>query len=159
MSERVPLGGPFKAAMGMHEPQTLEPLREARRQLSTYCASPSEVCGKYLEVIVEVSSRMAAVRLEDIAARGAYEGIDKPVIVAYKKLLEIYSKYLAGLFIVWGDQLLVELSGSVEVKGKMLNKGDLVNLSLEEALGLILSGLAKPIESIALRKEAPTVRP
>lgn len=154
MSERVPLGGPFKAAMGMHEPQTLEPLREARRQLSTYCASPSEMCSKYLEVIVEVSSRMAAVRLEDITAKGAYEGIDKPIIAAYKKLLEIYAKYIAGLLVVWGDQLLVELSGNVEVKGRTLNKGDLVNLSLEEALGLILSGLAKPIESIALGKEA-----
>ncbi len=152
LSERVPLGGPFKAAMGMHEPQTLEPLREARRQLSTYCASPSELCSKYLEVLAEVSSRMAAVRLEDIATSGAYEGVDKPVIAAYRKLLEIYSKYIAGLLVVWGDQLLVELAGSVEVEGRMLNKGDLVNMNLEEALGLILSGLAKPVESIALRE-------
>ena len=39
MSSEVPAGGPYKAALGMHEPLTVEHLKEARRQLSYYCTA------------------------------------------------------------------------------------------------------------------------
>lgn len=150
MSERIPGGGPFRAASGMHESLSVEHVREARRMVSYYCRSP-EFCGPYVGRLRRVSVAVAALRLSDLSDGDDYRGVDEGFIRAYRMLLRLYASYLEGSLVVVGDYIIVEALGDVRSGDVKLVAGDVAPLPLEVAAGLYVAGLVRPVESNAIR--------
>ena len=144
MSERVPAGGPFRAAAGLHEPLSLEHIHEAKRLLSSYC--PGRFCGELLSRLEPTSLLVAEARLQGLAWREKYAGVDEGILSAYRELVEHYARYIAGLYATHGEYLLVEVTGAVEVDGVLLRKGEVARLPPGKALRLVLAGLARPLQ-------------
>ncbi len=155
MSERIPGGGPFRAASGMHEALSIEHLREARRLLSYYCRSP-EFCEAYLDRLRRVSRSVASLRLVELG--NDYKGVDEDILRAHSILEEFYTAYLAGFLVLVGDQVLVEALGDVRGENVKLVAGDIVPMPLDVAAGLYIAGLARPVESNAIRLHAGQAR-
>jgi len=151
LSERIPSGGPFKASIGLHEPLSIEHLREARRLLASYCSEPSRFCEKYIEVVGEIARLVGAVRLEDLMDRSDYTGVDSGVIQLLRKLMEAYSKYIAGFLLTLEDRIAVKALKSVEVGGIRLEEGEVALLPPSEAFPLYLAGEVELIESNLIR--------
>ncbi len=148
MSERIPGGGPFRAATGMHEALSVEHLREARRLLSYYCRSP-DFCGPYLERLERVARAVAQLRLADLGPE--YRGVDEGFVRAWGRLVEFYAAYISGAIVVVGDDVLVEALGDVRGERVKLVAGDVTYLPVEIAAGLYVAGLVRPVESNAIR--------
>lgn len=147
MSEGIPAGGPYRAAIGMHDTLTLEHLRAARSTLSTYCRSP-EYCREYIRVLEEASRLVARARARDLG--GEYRGVDRGVLDAIGRILEFYASYLAGLYMVSGEQVLVEAVEEVSRGGVPYQPGDIMLLDPGDAATLYAAGLVKPVHSLAL---------
>jgi len=148
LSERIPGGGPFRAASGMHEALSVEHVREARRLLSYYCRS-RDFCEPYVERMERIARSVAALRLADLGEE--YKGVDEPIIKAHSMLVAFYAAYLAGFLVVVGDYVLVEALGDVRGGNVKLVAGDVAPLPLDVAAGLYVAGLARPVESNAIR--------
>ncbi len=150
MSERVPAGGPYRAAAGMHESLNLEHLSEARRLLYTYC--PGEFCGEYLERLRKSSLIIARTRIEDLSRDANYVGIDKGILDLYRRMIELYSEYISGLLVTVGENIVVKTLMPVALDDRVVvEKGESLPLPPMKAFGLILAGLAEPIRETAIR--------
>ena len=150
MSSEVPAGGPFKAALGMHEPLTIEHLKEARRQLSYYCLAEKRFCAEYVKRVKEISLNVASARLEDLAGGEGYAGIDKDLISILGELAGFYADYLSGLLALHGEEVAVIAVAGFEAKGIRLRRGEATVLPPGAAARLTLAGMAKPVKSNAI---------
>lgn len=150
MSERIPAGGPFRAAAGLHESLTLEHLREARQALSYFCSSGG-FCGEYLERMLEVARAVAELRINDLAWKKGYVGLDRGVMEIYQRLVHFYSHYIAGVLVTVGEDVLVRSKANLDYGGLVLVKGDVTMLKVDLAASLYVAGLVEPVESNAIR--------
>ncbi|MEB3774549.1 MAG: hypothetical protein GSR86_06470 [Desulfurococcales archaeon] len=145
MSEGVPAGGPYRAAVGMHDVLTVEHLRAARRLLSIYCRSMG-FCSQYLSILERSSRLISKSRLHELPGTD-YKGVDKEVIDTITRMVEFYSKYISGVYILLGEEVLVKATSHVEIDGRLLMEGDITTLTPGKALSLYLAGIVEPVES------------
>jgi len=151
VSERVPAGGPYRAAVGLHDRLTLEHLQEARRLLSSYCSSGMDYCCRVLRLLGMMSPLVARARLEDLSRNSSYEGLDKGIIDLYRRLERFYSDYVTGVLLEYGEDVIVIIKRLVEIDGVVLVPGEYVRLPPGEAASLFLAGLAMPGEATAIK--------
>ena len=151
MSRSIPAGGPFKAAIGLHEPLTGANLREAKKALLNYCISGPKFCKKYLEVLNEMSSLIARIRIDDLLFDEGYEGIDSGLFKALRTIIDFYAKILAGEVAGYGDRVLVVTAKDSWYNGRYLERGEVLLLPLPDALMLTALGVATPVESNLLK--------
>ena len=149
MSERIPAGGPFRAAAGLHEPLSLEHLAEAKRVVSYYC--PGEFCWRLLALIEESSRLVAEARILDLSRSEKYMGLDRQVRDLYSRLVSYYSGLIAGFYAGYGESVAVEVLAHVEVDGVVLRPGETVALPPGRAAELVMAGLARPLEEILIK--------
>ena len=150
MSERVPAGGPFKSAVGLHEALNVEHLREAKRLLSTYCMEPGDYCESYLERLMRISRLVASSRLEDLKGDEDYAGVDQEIIRLYSRIIEFYSSYIAGVVSTFGEHVIVKAKSTFEVGRALYIRGEIVKLPLDKAAPLYVAGLVEPVKSAAV---------
>ena len=148
MSERIPAGGPYRALSGTHEPLTSELLREARNALSSYCQGDRRFCVKYVEKVLEVSAGIAFKRLVDLYGED-YRGVDSDVLRLLDSLVEFYSKYMAGVYALHGEEVLVKYKAGLTAGGRSVFPGEIAVLQPGEAAKLYIAGLAEPVASNA----------
>jgi hypothetical protein len=151
MSKSIPAGGPFKAAVGLHEPLTGANLREAKKALLNYCLAGPDFCRKYLEVINNVSDLIAKVRLDDLLFEEKYEGVDAELFKALRAIVNTYAKILAGEVAGYGDRILVITTRETLYNGKHLKEGEILLLPISEALILTALSVVTPVESNLLK--------
>jgi len=151
MSKSIPVGGPFKAAVGLHEPLTGASLREAKRALLNYCLSSPRFCSKYLDVIGNISSLVARVRLDDLLFDERYEGVDAELFKALRTIVNAYAKILAGEIVGYGDRILVVVIRESLYNDRHLKEGEMLLLPISEALVLTAYGAVTPVESNLLK--------
>ncbi|MCE4611375.1 MAG: hypothetical protein F7B17_05330 [Desulfurococcales archaeon] len=155
MSSEIPAGGPYKAALGMHEPLTVEHLKEARRQLSYYCTAHARFCREFVARMREASLNVARARLEDLSASRDYVGVDKGVIEVAERLVEFYADYIAGLLALHGEDVAVEARADVRVGKLALRRGEIAFLEPGLAARLAVAGLVEPVRSNAISLRSP----
>jgi len=149
LSERIPAGGPFRAAAGLHEPLSLEHVSEAKKVIAYYC--PGEQCERLLGIIGESARLVAKARLEDLSSSEKYMGLDQGVIELYSNLILFYSGYISGFYSGYGESIAVEVLAAVEVDGVVLEPGETVLLPPGKAASLAVPGLARPLEEILIK--------
>lgn len=150
MSERVPAGGPYRAAAGMHERLTLEHLSEARRLLSSYCRSSRDYCCRVASILTAISPLVARARLEDLS-KGDYEGLDKGIIEIFQRLIDFYARYIGGELLTYGEDVVVRVRSLVEVEGVTLYPGEYARLPPGRAAALVIAGMAEPGRATAIK--------
>ncbi len=148
MSNRI-IENPFRAAAKLHDPLTLEHLRDVRRALATYCLKRGVICNAYLDLSMKVASSMATLRLYDLRSSKDYSGLDSGVIRTLDSLIAVYAKLLAGLIVTVGENVMVKFKATVEVNGRIYRRGDIAKLPLDRFIALTIAGLVEPFESIA----------
>ncbi|MEM0340791.1 MAG: hypothetical protein QXN05_05125 [Acidilobaceae archaeon] len=156
MSERVPAGGIYRAISGMHESLTLDNVKEARRTLSIYCRQLDEFCENYVSLVSKAAEKTAKIRVEDLMESKDYKGLDQQLFDILKKVLNVYSKYIAGFLVTWNELVVVQFLTDVKIRGRTFEKGEVALLPLHEAAVLSVTDIVKVFESIALveqRKE------
>jgi hypothetical protein len=151
LSERIPAGGPYRAAVGLHDTLSLEHIEEARRVLATYCRAPTDLCCRLLSILEEASTLVAWARLTNLARSEKYEGIDSGIISLLGKLVYFYSQYIMGALLGYGDDVIVEVLSPVRINGMDLSPGEYVRLDPGKAAALYLAGLARPGEATAIK--------
>ncbi|MCE4625576.1 MAG: hypothetical protein F7C35_06930 [Desulfurococcales archaeon] len=151
MSERVPAGGPYRAAIGLHEGFNLEHLSEARKILSTYCGSGRGYCCTVISMLERIAPLVARARLEDLAGDSKYEGLDKEVIELFSGLLEFYSGYISGLLLGYAEDVIVRVREAFRLEGHLLYPGEYVRLTPGKAAALTLAGLVEPGRATAFK--------
>jgi len=149
LSERIPVGGPFRAAAGLHEPLNYDHIGEAKRVIAYYC--PGEYCERLLALIEESAKLVAKARLEDLSRSEKYQGIDQGVIDLYLRLAEFYSGYISGFYAGYGELVAVEILASVEIDGVLVMPGETLLLPPGRAAALTVAGLARPLEEILIK--------
>ncbi|MEB3816392.1 MAG: hypothetical protein LRS46_00405 [Desulfurococcales archaeon] len=158
MSKPIPAGGPYKAALGLHEALTATHIEVARRALFNYCLGEHRLCATYIKLISEVSKLVARARFEDLVYDESYRGSDADFFKIIRSSLEVYATALAGMLAGDGDKVLVRILRPVTVNGKLLDRDDLVLLTLSEAAFLAALGYVRAEESnilkLALQGEA-----
>ena len=151
MSERIPAGGLYRTAAGIHEPVSLEHLRLARYMVSTYCRS-EEFCKDYLDRVSRASVLVAKSRINDLVGTD-YSGLDSEILGLIDRLVEFYAKYLAGLYVLAGEDVLVRASTTLKLpkSNAWALRGDIVRLKAGEAAALFIAGLVEPVETSAVK--------
>ena len=149
MSERVPAGGPFRAASGMHDSLNLEHLSDAKTILYTYC--PGRFCKEFLGRLMEASMLVAKARLHDLSFSDNYVGIDKGFFDSMRMMVEIYADYISGLAVTFGEDIVVRIKTVLVLDDIVLEPGDVVPLPLDKAVGLILAGVAELARETAIK--------
>ena len=152
MSERVPAGGPYRAAAGLHEPLSLEHIHEAKRLLSSYC--PGRFCGELLGRLEATGLLVAEARIQGLAWSEKYAGVDEDILEAYRELVAHYARYISGAYATHGEYILVEIEATVEVDGVLLRRGEVARLPPGKALRLALAGLARPLPETSIKLAA-----
>ena len=127
-----------------------EHIREARRLLSVYCRKGGEMCTKYLEITSKTSRIVGSLRLLELRKSKDYSGIDAGIIELTRKVEELYSMYLSGIWLVSAGNPLVKLLSDLTLEGVRYEKGDLLALSIEKAVALSALGIAVPMKSVAV---------
>lgn len=143
------LENPFKAAIKLHDPLALEHLGESRKALASYCLKPDTICKAYLNLALEVSRSLALTRLYDLRGLREYMGLDAEIIKLLDRIVDIYSKLLAGLLVIVDGDVMVRFKATVEVKGRLYRRGDIAKLNLGDFIVLALADLVEPFESVA----------
>lgn len=152
MSERVPAGGAYRAAVGLHEPLSVEHLRAARHLLSIYCRTANPFCSKYLDLVRRASLLVARARIEDLSSDSSYSGIDEGVIRALERLVDFYSNLIAGIMVTVGEYVLVKARATVIGGGADLVEGEVSLVPIDRAATLYVAGLVEPVKSAAAVK-------
>ncbi len=153
MSERIPAGGAYRAATGMHDSLNLEHIVEAKRLLYTYC--PGEFCRRFLDLLSEASGLVAKARIEDLSYKESYSGIDSGVMNLYRGLVDFYSGYLSGVLVTVGEDVVVRVLSPLSIDGVVVEAGETVRLPPERAAGLVLAGLAEALRETAIKLPGP----
>ncbi|MEB3844879.1 MAG: hypothetical protein LRS48_04270 [Desulfurococcales archaeon] len=151
MSERIPAGGPYKAAVGLHESLNLEHIVEAKRVLSIYCSAGRDYCREIIGRLSEVSSLVARARIEDLSWNTEYSGLDAGILGIVRRITEFYAKYIAGFIATFGEDPLMIIRGVVQYGPTVLQEGEIARLPLEKAAALYAAGLAEPVEATAIK--------
>ncbi len=146
MSGRIPAGGAFRAAIGMHESLSVDHIREARKALLYYCLDERH-CQKYLSLLESSSKLIAKSRVADLAWDESYQGIDAPLFAVIRRLSSLYSEFISGKIVVVGDSMLVRMLSKVTVDSVEYEAGEVALIDIHYAVRLIASGLAEPVES------------
>ena len=156
--ENIPVGGPYKAAMGLHEPLTRDHVRKVQKILFTYCfeSDDEKECKKILSVLWEISKLIAKTRATDLLRQEKREGLEADLYDYIERLLLFYAKLIAGLY-------KVSEQGRVFVKVKKmimhpesnsrLERGDFTFMRPANALILAASGYVEIIELLPLPAE------
>ncbi len=147
MSEGIPAGGPYRAALGLHDSLTTEHIRAARSLLSIYCSSSREYCGRYLGIVRESSRLIARARSEELG--GDYRGIDSGILESMRRILEFYANYIAGVYVVEGENIVVEVLETFTLDRVAYRRGDIALLPPGQASALYSLGMVRPVEGIA----------
>ncbi len=151
MSERIPAGGPYKAAIGMHEPLSLEHLMEAKRMLSVYCGAGEQYCCSLIRYLVEASLLVARSRLNDLIDNKKYNGIDKGLLVLYDRLIKFYALYISGLALTFGEDPIMIAKHRVEIDGVLVQPGEYIRLPVDKAAALYLAGIMEPAQTTFIK--------
>jgi len=153
MSSSTPAGGPFKAAVGLHEPLNASLINQARRLLSNYCSSPghARLCLEAVRITRTASQLVARARFEDLLFNDKYSGADKPLFRLLQGVVEFYARLIGGFIVTYGDKPMVEVRAGVSLGGLKLEPGEVVLLPLAEAAFLSALGMVEPVESNLLK--------
>jgi len=139
LSERIPAGGPYKAAIGIHEQINADDIKDSRKLWGTYCSNDLELCKRFYNVVISMTKLISEARLEDIDAKN-YQGIDKEFLNIMEYIRNNYSLYLSGSVISFGEFILVKFNRDLTLlNGKFMEKNDVSLIPMEEAL--LLSSL------------------
>lgn len=150
MSGRIPAGGAFRAAVGMHESLSIDHIREARKALLNYCLDERH-CGKYLRLLDSASRLISKVRITDLSWDESYQGVDSPLFAIIRRLSRVYSRLISGRIVAIGDSMLVRVLSNVTIDGVEYEAGDVAVVDIHYALRLAASGLAEPVESNVIK--------
>ena len=149
-SEIIPGGGPFKAAIGRHEPLTVDDLKAVRRAWALYCASEDKLCRRFAEMVLKTSRLVAKARLEDLRSEG-YSGADLAILNVRDRLLEFYGLLLAGALVVRGERALVEAKTDLLMPdGTLIGEGDVAFVELGLAAALYAASMVEPARASSL---------
>jgi len=153
LSKSMPAGGPYKAAVGLHEPLTAASLSASRKALLSYCASKGRLpyCSKYLDLVTRLSRDISRARFEDLLFDSEYQGADSRLFAIIRRALEFYADLLAGKLGVYGDRILVKTRYPLRYHSLILEEGEIVLIPIPEALLLASLGLLEPLESNLLK--------
>ncbi len=151
MSERVPVGGPYRAAVGLHDSLNLQHIRDVKRIISIYCSGPRDYCCELLQRLVETGLLVARARLEDLVWDEEYKGLDAGLFKLYSRLVEFYAWYISGVIASYNEDPLVKITGVVQVDNVVLQPGEYARLPLSVAAALYLAGLAEPVRATAIK--------
>ncbi len=151
MSERIPAGGPYKAAAGLHEPLSLEHLMEARRAASIYCGSQDEYCCQFLRHLKKASILVAKARIRDLVENANYTGIDSGILELYNRLVEFYADYISASLLSYGENPVMHLRTSIVLDGVKLEKGEYVEMDPAKAAALYVASIAEPVETTFIK--------
>jgi len=139
LSERIPAGGPYKAAIGIHEQINADDIKDSRKLWSTYCSNDLELCKRFYNVVISMTNLISEARLEDIDVKN-YQGIDKEFLNVVETIKNNYSLYLSGGVISFGEFVLAKFNRDLTLlNGKFMEKNEVSLIPLEEAL--LLSSL------------------
>ncbi|MDP8003031.1 MAG: hypothetical protein ACP5I6_01080 [Caldisphaera sp.] len=149
MSERIPVGGPFRAAIGLHEQVNADSIRDSRRLWGLYCSNDNKLCEKFYEIIYELSNYIAEMRIEDINYED-YKGIDREFFAKLNKIKSDYASYLSGEIISFGEYVLVKANKDlILLNNKFIERGEMTLVLLEEAILLSALGNVSLIKSLS----------
>ncbi len=90
---------------------------------------------------------IAKARVDDLMWKKDYTGIDSGIFEMIRKLIYMYSRYIAGFYLTSEDRVAVKILRKVSIGRMSLNRGEVVFLPLREALALSLADLAMPVRS------------
>jgi hypothetical protein len=149
LSERIPVGGPFRAAIGLHEQVNADSIRDSRRLWGLYCSNDNKLCEKFYEIIYELSNYIAEMRIEDINYED-YKGIDREFFAKLNKIKSDYASYLSGEIISFGEYVLVKANKDlILLNNKFIERGEMTLVLLEEAILLSALGNVSLIKSLS----------
>ena len=148
MSAGIPAGGPFKAAVGLHEALSLEHLREVRRLLSSYCLAGEGYCREALRLVREAARLIARARLEDLVDDDKYQGLDAPLLALIRRLRDVYEAYLSGTMALAGENPVVYFKWSASIEGVPYEDGDIAIVKPSTAFKAVACGAAEPLEGL-----------
>ncbi|AFZ70167.1 hypothetical protein Calag_0396 [Caldisphaera lagunensis DSM 15908] len=149
MSEKIPAGGPYKAAIGIHEQLNADDIKDSRRLWSTYCTNDLELCKKFYDIIINISNLIAEARIEDIDS-STYQGIDKDFLNIMNSIKNNYSLYLSGSIISFGEFVLVKFNRGISLpNGKFIEKNEISLIPLEEAILLSSLKYVDPVTTLS----------
>ncbi len=89
----------------------------------------------------------ARTRVDDLAWKEDYSGIDSGIFEMIRRLVYMYSKYIAGFYLTSEDRVAVKILRNVSLEKISLEEGEVIFLPVQEAFALSLADLAVPIES------------
>ena len=129
----------------------MEHLVEAKKILSNYCSTFNDFCHKYIKLIEEMAILTARARVDDLTWKEDYSGIDSGIFEMIRKLVYMYSRYIAGFYLTSEDRVAVKILRNVSLEKISLDRGEVIFLPVQEAFALSLADLAVPIESNLIR--------
>ncbi|MEM0496868.1 MAG: hypothetical protein QXR22_01530, partial [Acidilobaceae archaeon] len=115
----------------------------------TYCREPGDLCENYIKISNEIGEAIANIRLIELSNIKNYTGLDQNIIAIIKKIENIYSNYILGFYITIDEDILVEMQADIKLENIKLQEGDIIKLSIDKAILLIITDIAKPIETLA----------
>ena len=149
-SEIIPGGGPFKAAIGRHEPLAVDDLKAARRAWALYCAGDDRLCKRFADMVLRTSRLVAKARLEDLQSEG-YSGADLAILGVRDRLGEFYGLLLAGALVVRGERALVMAKTDLLMPdGTLVAEGDVTFMDLGLAAALYAASMVEPARASSL---------
>jgi hypothetical protein len=152
MSNSIPAGGPFKAAVGLHESLTPNSIASSRKALSSYCSSPDrELCKAAIRIMKRTSDLIARARIEDLTFNDNYSGSDAPLFKRLRRIISFYSDFIAGFLVNYGDKALVKAKSNITLNNVVIEEGELLVLPVADSALLVALDLAEPVESNLLK--------
>ncbi len=149
MSEKIPAGGPYKAAIGIHEQLNADDIKDSRKLWSAYCSNDLELCRKFYDIIMNISNLISEARIEDVDA-STYQGIDKDFLYIINLIKNNYSLYLSGAVISFGEFVLVKFNRDISLpNGKFLEKNEISLIPIEEAILLSSLKYVSPVTTLS----------
>ncbi|MCE4617266.1 MAG: hypothetical protein F7C32_01605 [Desulfurococcales archaeon] len=156
--ENIPVGGPYKAAMGLHEPLTRDHIRKIQKILFTYCFESDDEteCRKMLWVLWEISKLIAKTRTFDLLKQEKREGLESDLYDFMEKLLSFYAKLIAGFYRVSEQgRIFVKIKRTVAhpESNSRLEPGDFTFMRPSNAIILAAAGYVEIVELVSLPAE------
>ncbi len=102
-------------------------------------------------MLQRASRLIAEIRLNDLAGKGDYTGIDSGILEIHSRLVGFYALYISGLIVTYGEHVLAKVLSSFKLDDRMLEPGDIVRVDPERAAGLYIAGFIEPVISNAIK--------
>ena len=152
--DNIPVGGPYKAAMGLHDPLTRDHIRRAQKMLFTYCfeSDDEKYCERFVNILWDMARLIAKTRISDLLEdTKKREGLDSDLYDYLERMITYYSRFLGGFYrISEQGRIMVYVVKPIAhpESGAKLESGDYVFMRPASALALAAAGYVSPVELV-----------